>query len=115
MFCAQCGKEIDEGGKFCPQCGFKIGAINIKEETNENKDDTINEDANARKTIGNIKKVIEAILVRKGKGDPLLIINIRKKLVFKGINPAKYTYETIDDPAVLKKLFELAKDLGFKI
>ncbi len=116
MFCAQCGKEFDEGGKFCPHCGFKIGAVNIKEEeTNENKDATTIEDANAQKTIGNIKKVIEAIIVRKGKGDPLLIINIRKKLVFKGINPAKYTYETIDDPDVLKKLFELAKDLGFKV
>ena len=67
------------------------------------------------KGMGYDKKVIEAIIVRKGKGDPLIVINIRKKLVFKGINPAKYTYETIDDPVVLRKLMELARDLGFKI
>ena len=116
MFCPKCGKKIDDEGKFCSNCGFKIETQNIEEEKNkENKDEIITEDESVQKTIGNIKKVIEAIIVRKGKGDPLIVINIRKKLVFKGINPAKYTYETIDDPVVLRKLMELARDLGFKI
>ena len=117
MFCPKCGKKIDNEGKFCSNCGFKIETQHSEEEKekNENEDDIITEDESVQKTVGNIKKVIDAIIVRKGKGDPLIVINIRKKLVFKGINPAKYTYETIDDPAVLRKLIELARDLGFKL
>ena len=112
MFCPKCGKKIDDAGKFCSNCGFKIETQNIEK---ENEDEIITEDETVQKTVGNIKKVIEAIIVRKGKGDPLIVINIRKKLVFKGINPAKYTYETIDDPVVLRKLMGLARDLGFKV
>ena len=115
MFCPKCGKKIGDEGKFCSNCGFKIETQNIEEKIKENKDDIFTVDECLQKTIGNIKKVIEAIIVRKGKGDPLIVINIRKKLVFKGINPAKYTCETIDDPVVLRKLMELARDLGFKI
>ena len=115
MFCPKCGKKIEDGGKFCSNCGFKVETQNIEGEKKENKDEIITEDETVQKTAGNIKKVIEAIIVRKGKGDPIIVINIRKKLVLKGINPAKYTYETIDDPIVLKKLMELARDLGFKI
>ena len=112
MFCPKCGTKNNDEGKFCSNCGFKIETQNIEK---ENEDEIITEDETVQKTVGNIKKVIEAIIVRKAKGDPLIIINIRKKLVFKGINPAKYTYETIDDPVVLRKLMELARDLGFKI
>lgn len=115
MFCPKCGKKIDAEGKFCSHCGCKIETENSEEEKTEIQNKKIAENENAQKTVGNIKKVIEAILVRKGKGDPLLIINIKKKLVFKGINPSKYTYETIDDPDVLRKLMELARDLGFKV
>jgi len=115
MFCPKCGKKIGDEGKFCSNCGFKIETQNIEEEKKEKKDEIITEDESVQKTVGNIRKVIEAIIVRKGKGDPLIVINIRKKLVFKGINPAKYTCETIDDPVVLRKLIELAKDLGFKL
>jgi hypothetical protein len=27
MFCPQCGAQIDEGAKFCIQCGTKTGAV----------------------------------------------------------------------------------------
>jgi predicted amidophosphoribosyltransferase len=115
MFCPKCGKKVDDKGKFCSNCGFKIETQNIEEEKKDNNDEIITEYESLQKTTGNIKKVIEAIIVRKGRGDPLLVINIRKKLVFKGINPAKYTCETIDDPVVLRKLIELARDLGFNV
>ena len=114
MFCPKCGKKINDEGKFCSHCGFKIEPQNTKEEKKENKDEIITEDESVQKTAGNIKKIIDAIIVRKGKGEPLLIINLKKKLVLKGINPAKYTYETIDDPVVLKKLQELINEIGIK-
>lgn len=31
MFCSKCGKEIDQEGGFCPQCGAKIGEHTIVE------------------------------------------------------------------------------------
>ena len=102
MFCSRCGKKNDDGAEFCSYCGSKIKPAKVEA------------DRNLQKTAGNIKKIIDAIIVRKGKGEPLLIISIRKKLVLKGINPAKYTYETIDDPAVLLKLRDLVNELGIK-
>ena len=102
MFCSRCGKKNDDGAEFCSYCGSKI------------KPTKIEVDRNLQKTAGNIKKIIDAIVVRKGRGEPLLIISIKNKLVLKGINPAKYTSETIDDPVVLRKLQELINEIGIK-
>jgi hypothetical protein len=115
MICGKCGKNNDDVAEFCSGCGLKIKPENIVENA-DNKDINTTEKAPIRgKTYGNIKKLIDAIIERKGKGNTLLIIELKKKLVFKGINPNKYTQETIDDPVVLEKLLELARDLGFKI
>lgn len=27
MFCAKCGNQIPDGARFCPRCGFQIGAV----------------------------------------------------------------------------------------
>jgi len=102
MFCSRCGKKNEDGVEFCSYCGSKMKSTKIEA------------DRNLQKTAGNIRKIIDAIIVRKGKGEPLLIINLKKKLVLKGINPAKYSYETIDDPVVLRKLQELINEIGLK-
>ena len=67
MFCSRCGKKNDDGAEFCSNCGSKI------------KPTKIEADRNMHKTVGNIKKIIDAIIVRKGKGEPLLIINLKKE------------------------------------
>ena len=36
MFCPKCGKKIDDEGKFCSNCGFKVETKNIEEEKKEN-------------------------------------------------------------------------------
>ena len=114
MFCKNCGQKNDEPAKFCQHCGSALTSVH-SEEGKQDNDKTVKMDDSIPKTVGNIKKVIDAIIIRKGKGDPLLVINIRKKLVLKGINPSRYTYETIDDPVVLAKLRDLAKDFGFMV
>jgi hypothetical protein len=115
MICEKCGKNNDDLAEICIGCGFKIKPEAIVENV-ENKDiNTTGKTQIRGKTHGNIKKLIDAIIERKGKGNTLLIIELKKKLVFKGINPNKYTHETIDDPVVMEKLLELARDLGFKI
>lgn len=32
MFCSNCGKEIDDNSKFCPECGKAVANANIKKE-----------------------------------------------------------------------------------
>lgn len=34
MFCSQCGKEYQEGSKFCPSCGFNLEAKPIVQNNN---------------------------------------------------------------------------------
>lgn len=29
MFCSKCGKELEEGAKFCPSCGAKTGDVEV--------------------------------------------------------------------------------------
>jgi len=102
LFCSRCGKKNDDGAEFCSYCGSKMKPAKVEA------------DRNLQKTVGNIKKIIDAIIVRKGRGEPLLIISVKKKLVLKGINPAKYSSETIDDPVVLRKLQELINEIMIK-
>ncbi|MBS5191416.1 MAG: zinc-ribbon domain-containing protein [Lachnospiraceae bacterium] len=28
MFCPKCGKQLDDGAKFCFNCGFSIESVN---------------------------------------------------------------------------------------
>ena len=115
MFCVKCGKKNNDDDEFCSGCGIKINSETIVEQTDKDNGKTAVSPQNGSKTQGNIKKIIDAIIERKGKGNTLLIIELKKKLVFKGINPNKYTYITIDDPVIMGKLLELVRDLGFKI
>ena len=36
MFCANCGKEIEGTGKYCPYCGETIESKSSQSENNEN-------------------------------------------------------------------------------
>ncbi len=60
---------------------------------------------------GKIKEMIDAILTKRSKGDPLLLKTTRTKLILKGINPDKYTLSSDDDPAVIEKLEKLMENL----
>ena len=35
MFCSQCGKEYQDGSKFCPSCGFNLEAKTITQNNNQ--------------------------------------------------------------------------------
>jgi hypothetical protein len=60
---------------------------------------------------GKIKRLIEGILAERAKGNELLAKVIRTKLILKGINPAHYSDQSDDDPAILKKLENMLQDL----
>ncbi len=36
MFCRNCGKQLNDGDKFCPACGTSIASANNAEHTSEN-------------------------------------------------------------------------------
>jgi hypothetical protein len=60
---------------------------------------------------GQIKHMIDEIITKRSKGNPTIASTTKTKLILKGINPDKYTALSEDDPLVIKKLRELAKEL----
>ena len=49
MFCSNCGKKIDDGLRFCPECGAFLGEVSEEEkaETVVNEEQTVAENAEA--------------------------------------------------------------------
>jgi hypothetical protein len=60
---------------------------------------------------GIIKRMIEVIVAERSKGNEMLAKVIRTKLILKGINPAHYSDQSDDDPAIIKKLENMLQDL----
>jgi len=61
---------------------------------------------------GKIKQIIDAIVAHRSRGNPTMAGFVRAKLMLKGIDPAAHTDTSSDDPAVLRKLESLARELG---
>lgn len=57
---------------------------------------------------GEAKKIIDAILLERANGDPLLMSTTRTKLILKGFNPNRFTEDTDDNPEVIIKLRKIA-------
>ncbi len=59
---------------------------------------------------GLIKFMIDNIIQKRSKGNPLVANLMRNKLILSGINPDNYTFTSEDDKNVIKKLEEFAAD-----
>lgn len=64
------------------------------------------------RVAGQIKRLIDDILKQNAKGDNTLLTLTRTKMILMGVNPAKYTESSEDDPLILTKLEKLAKELN---
>lgn len=64
---------------------------------------------------GKVKQLIDIIIARRSKGNEAIAKAVKAKFVLKGINPDSYSAGSADDPAVIKKLEILAKELGVTI
>lgn len=64
---------------------------------------------------GQIKRMIEAIIQERAKGNPAVASSTRIKFIMKGINPDKFDHSSEDDPEIIQKLQTLAEELGLKI
>lgn len=60
---------------------------------------------------GKIKQLIEGILAERSKGNEMLAKVVKTKLILKGINPAHYSDQSDDDPAIIAKLANMQQNL----
>ncbi len=64
---------------------------------------------------GQVKKIIDTIIQKRCSGNPALINTTKAKFMLKGINPDKYSAVSPDEPDIIEKLKNLAKELGISI
>jgi hypothetical protein len=56
--------------------------------------------------------MIEQVIAQKAKGNVVIANSVRTKMYLKGIAVDKYTAVSPDDPAVMQKVREIAKEFG---
>ena len=61
---------------------------------------------------GQIQKMIQATITQKAKGNMVIENSIRTKMYLKGVAVDKFTAASPDDPAVVQKVREVAKEFG---
>ncbi len=61
---------------------------------------------------GQIKQILDQIIETRSHGDTFLTLTTRTKLVLKGIDPDKYDASSEDDPMIIHKVKQIAKELG---
>lgn len=61
---------------------------------------------------GQIQRMIQTVITQKSKGNIVIANSIRTKLYLKGVAVDKYTAVSPDDPAVMQKVREIAKEFG---
>lgn len=66
-------------------------------------------------TQGKTKLILDSIITQRSGGNPAIAKAIKTKLMLKGINPDAYSLDTADDPDMVKKLSDLAVNLGIAI
>jgi hypothetical protein len=64
---------------------------------------------------GQIKKTIDTIVKTRGNGNPTIESTTMSKLILKGINPKLYTQTSDDDPEVIRKLYQIAREMGVSL
>ena len=61
---------------------------------------------------GQIKVMLEQIIVERAKGDSVLVPLTKAKLILKGFDPDRFTPNTPDDPKMIARIKEIARELG---
>jgi hypothetical protein len=64
---------------------------------------------------GQIKRIIDHIIAERAKGNATLVNTTRTKLVLKGVNPAKFMEDSPDDPVILQKLQDIAREMNIQL
>ena len=61
---------------------------------------------------GTIKKILDVIIAKRGKGDKILVDIIHTRLVLRGFDPDKFSPTTPDDAELIARVRKLALELN---
>jgi len=61
---------------------------------------------------GQIKTMIDKIILERAHGNPTLMLTTKTKLMLKGIDPDKFGAGAEDDPGIIDKLRKLEQELS---
>lgn len=61
---------------------------------------------------GQIKQMLDAIILERSKGNSVVAVTTKTKIILKGIDPDKYTAGSADDPTTIQKVRDIARELG---
>lgn len=64
---------------------------------------------------GQAYKMIQEVITQKSKGNQTIAYSIKTKMILKGIAVDKYTPTSPDDPVVIQKIRDMAKEFGLKV
>ncbi len=64
---------------------------------------------------GQIKMLIDKIIRERSKGNETVALTTKTKIILKGINPNQWDENSPDDPAVIEKLKQVAKEFSIQI
>ncbi|WP_419661883.1 uncharacterized protein Dvar_23240 [Desulfosarcina variabilis str. Montpellier] len=68
-----------------------------------------------KQTRGRTRLIIDSIITQRSGGDPMVAKTTRIKLMLKGINPDIHTLDTPDDPQIIQRLNDIAKNMDIQI
>lgn len=64
---------------------------------------------------GKIKSMLDDIITQRAKGNQTLVTTTKSKLLLKGIDYDKFTMQSADDPALIEKVRQCAKEMGIEV
>lgn len=63
---------------------------------------------------GKVKELINQIMKERSSGNPAISEMTKSKFILKGINPDKFDSNSFDDPIIIKRLHNIARELNIK-
>ncbi len=64
---------------------------------------------------GTVRRVLDAVIAARGQNNPTFIEATRAKLILKGMNPARFTESTPDDPVQVARARKVAAEFGVNV
>lgn len=59
--------------------------------------------------------MLDEIMRQKSNGHPTILMATKTKLILKGLNPDKFHAASPDDPAMLAKVADAAREMGVSL
>ncbi|HOC58865.1 MAG: hypothetical protein KBA28_11370 [Syntrophaceae bacterium] len=64
---------------------------------------------------GQVKKMLDQIILKKSNGNTVIMSTTKTKLILKGLNPDKFTALSEDNADIIKKVREVAAEMGVAV